>query len=271
MLVSADAGGFSTHILPLNWIELCLIIFIPICMPLTQHCQQDQADLAIWCHLHLSCPRAFCLSCVCAPQFIQLAGLTGTTATSRLRSSSSGRDACLPGPVPRPPGPVALLGPRQGNLWLVNSLGQPVLLPLTHPGGAPLPTAQPTATTSSSAGCAASEACQGAVLADPKLHRLLALMTDAEPAAVSVPPVQAFAPGACVRRVTLLVLLLLGARGLTLASMTAWLPSWPCRAVWLGPTWPSWDCRDSAWQWRQSCAWSQVGQGCGCVVSGSRG
>jgi hypothetical protein len=68
------------------------------------------------------------------PQFIQLAGLTGTTATSGLRSGSSGRDASLPGPVPRPPGPVALLGPRQGNLWLVNSLGQPVLLPLTHPG-----------------------------------------------------------------------------------------------------------------------------------------
>jgi hypothetical protein len=67
-------------------------------------------------------------------QFIQLAGLTGTTATSRLRAASSGRDACLPGPVPRPPGPLALLGPRQGNLWLVNSLGQPMMLPLTHPG-----------------------------------------------------------------------------------------------------------------------------------------
>lgn len=75
------------------------------------------------------------LSHVSPPQFIQLAGLTGTTATSALRSGSSGRDASLPGPVPRPPGPVALLGPRQGNLWLVNSLGQPVLLPLTHAGG----------------------------------------------------------------------------------------------------------------------------------------
>lgn len=73
--------------------------------------------------------------------------------------------------------------------------------------------------------------------------------------------VQAFAPGACVLRVTLLVLLLLAARGLTPASMTAWLPSWPCRVVWLGPTWPLRGCRDSAWQWRQSCAWSQVRAG----------
>lgn len=70
----------------------------------------------------------------CCVQFIQLAGLTGTTATSRLRASSSGRDASLPGPVTRPPGSVTLLGPRQGNLWLVNALGQPVIIPLTHPG-----------------------------------------------------------------------------------------------------------------------------------------
>lgn len=69
-------------------------------------------------------------------QFVQLAALTGTTATSSLRADSSGADASLPGPCARPAGPVALLGPRQGNLWLVNSLGQPVLVPLSHPGGA---------------------------------------------------------------------------------------------------------------------------------------
>eukprot|EP00879_Flechtneria_rotunda_P027146 GHRR01029020.1.p1 GENE.GHRR01029020.1~~GHRR01029020.1.p1 ORF type:complete len:665 (+),score=238.43 GHRR01029020.1:41-2035(+) len=67
-------------------------------------------------------------------QFIQLAGLTGTAATSSLRAGSSGATASLPGPGPRPAGPLALLGPRRGNLWLANSLGQPVLLPLTHPG-----------------------------------------------------------------------------------------------------------------------------------------
>jgi hypothetical protein len=67
-------------------------------------------------------------------QFVQLAGLTGTTATSSLREDSSGADASLPGPCPRPAGPVLLLGPRQGNLWLVNSLGQPQMVPLDHPG-----------------------------------------------------------------------------------------------------------------------------------------
>eukprot|EP00878_Enallax_costatus_P029671 GHUV01032212.1.p1 GENE.GHUV01032212.1~~GHUV01032212.1.p1 ORF type:complete len:886 (+),score=247.65 GHUV01032212.1:482-3139(+) len=67
-------------------------------------------------------------------QFVQLAALTGTTATSSLRADSSGADASLPGPCSRPAGPVALLGPRQGNLWMVNSLGQSVLVPLSHPG-----------------------------------------------------------------------------------------------------------------------------------------
>lgn len=67
-------------------------------------------------------------------QFVQLAGLTGTTATSSLREDSSGADASLPGPCPRPAGPVLLLGPRQGNLWLVNCLGQPQMVPLDHPG-----------------------------------------------------------------------------------------------------------------------------------------
>lgn len=67
-------------------------------------------------------------------QFVQLAALTGTTATSSLRADSSAADASLPGPCPRPAGPLALLGPRQGNLWLVNSLGQPLVVPLTHPG-----------------------------------------------------------------------------------------------------------------------------------------
>lgn len=67
-------------------------------------------------------------------QFVQLATLTGTTATSSLRADSSGADASVPGPCARPAGPVVVLGPRQGNLWLVNSLGQPVLVPLSHPG-----------------------------------------------------------------------------------------------------------------------------------------
>jgi hypothetical protein len=67
-------------------------------------------------------------------QFVQLAGLTGTTATSSLREDSSGAEASLPGPCPRPAGPVLLLGPRQGNLWLVKSLGQPQMVPLHHPG-----------------------------------------------------------------------------------------------------------------------------------------
>lgn len=67
-------------------------------------------------------------------QFVQLAALTGTTATSSLRADSSGADASLPGACARPAGPVAVLGARQGNLWLVNSLGQPLLVPLSHPG-----------------------------------------------------------------------------------------------------------------------------------------
>lgn len=81
--------------------------------------------------LHYYCP---CLFCLLVLQFLQLAALSGTTATSSLKAGSSGGEASLPGPCPRPPGPVALLGPRRGQLWLVNALGQPVLLPLTHPG-----------------------------------------------------------------------------------------------------------------------------------------
>lgn len=90
--------------------------------------------LHYWCSLS-PLPPPYTLPPPSPPsQFIQLAGLTGTCATSSLRASSSGRDASLPGPSARPPGPIALLGPRQGNLWLVNALGQPLILPLSHPG-----------------------------------------------------------------------------------------------------------------------------------------
>lgn len=45
-----------------------------------------------------------------------------------------GAGASLPSPNARPPGPVALLGPREGGLWLVNSFGQPMVMPMSHPG-----------------------------------------------------------------------------------------------------------------------------------------
>lgn len=67
-------------------------------------------------------------------QVVTLAAVSGTTATSSLRASSSSSDAALPGADARPPGPLALLGPRGGNLWLVNCYGQPMIIPLTHPG-----------------------------------------------------------------------------------------------------------------------------------------
>jgi hypothetical protein len=69
--------------------------------------------------------------------FLALADLVGTTATSDLRAAAAGPDSALPGPCPRPPGPVSLVGPRAGRLWLVSATGQPLALPLLghpHPG-----------------------------------------------------------------------------------------------------------------------------------------
>jgi hypothetical protein len=40
-----------------------------------------------------------------------------------------------PAPLPRPPGPLALLGPRDGYLWVLNTHGRAIALPLArHPG-----------------------------------------------------------------------------------------------------------------------------------------
>ena len=69
-----------------------------------------------------------------AVSVVALASTTGSDATSGLRGDAAGAGAALPAPAPRPPGPLALLGARGGNLWLVNSYGQPMVLPLRHPG-----------------------------------------------------------------------------------------------------------------------------------------
>ena len=34
----------------------------------------------------------------------------------------------------RPAGPAIVLGVRDGNLWLADDVGQPFVVPLTHPG-----------------------------------------------------------------------------------------------------------------------------------------
>ncbi|EFJ48111.1 hypothetical protein VOLCADRAFT_91352 [Volvox carteri f. nagariensis] len=43
-------------------------------------------------------------------------------------------EGLLPPPAVRPPGPLVLLGPRDGCLWMVGVLGQPMALGLSHPG-----------------------------------------------------------------------------------------------------------------------------------------
>jgi hypothetical protein len=192
-------------------------------------------------------------------QLVQLAGLTGTSATSSLRAGCAGRDASLPGPVARPAGPIALIGPRQGNLWLVNALGQPLLLPLTHPGTcgvvvlrgfgcwlAPQPGLAPL-TSSCSLAAAANTHDLSSPLVCVVVH-----------AACARAHLQASTRAACVRKGTLLAPWLSGAMAWSPRSTTAWRPSWRCRAASRARTWLSWGCRGSASPWRRSCAWSQV-------------
>lgn len=57
-----------------------------------------------------------------------LASLQGAVAESENDAGA------LPGEGMRPGGPAAVLGPRDGNLWLADALGQPFLVPLTAPG-----------------------------------------------------------------------------------------------------------------------------------------
>eukprot|EP00798_Chlamydomonas_sp_ICE-L_P023770 gene23771-9329_t len=61
---------------------------------------------------------------------LAVAGLAACPALPQLGSTMG----ILPSPFPRPPGLLALLGPRDGALWLINVYGQPVALQLTHPG-----------------------------------------------------------------------------------------------------------------------------------------
>lgn len=66
---------------------------------------------------------------------VTLAAISGSDAVGGLRAEGAASGgAALPAPAPRPPGPVALLGVAEGGLWLVTSYGQPMVLPLTHPG-----------------------------------------------------------------------------------------------------------------------------------------
>ena len=39
-----------------------------------------------------------------------------------------------PQPALRPPGTLVMLGPRDGSLWLLNTMGQAMALDLSHPG-----------------------------------------------------------------------------------------------------------------------------------------
>jgi len=66
---------------------------------------------------------------------VAVASTSGSEATSSLRAEGAGAGASLPAPAARPPGPVALLGAHEGNVWLVNSYGQPMVLPMSHAGG----------------------------------------------------------------------------------------------------------------------------------------
>lgn len=43
-------------------------------------------------------------------------------------------EGLAPPPMMRPAGPLALLGPRDGCLWAVGLLGQPLAMSLAHPG-----------------------------------------------------------------------------------------------------------------------------------------
>lgn len=61
-------------------------------------------------------------------QVVPLASLQGAV------DDSSDKGASLPSESMRPPGPTVLLGVRDGNLWLADCVGQPFLIPLTHPG-----------------------------------------------------------------------------------------------------------------------------------------
>mmetsp|Transcript_12197 Transcript_12197/g.36597 ORF Transcript_12197/g.36597 Transcript_12197/m.36597 type:complete len:1238 (-) Transcript_12197:225-3938(-) len=61
-------------------------------------------------------------------EIVPLASLQGAVAESENDAGA------LPGEGMRPGGPAAVLGPRDGNLWLADALGQPFLVPLTAPG-----------------------------------------------------------------------------------------------------------------------------------------
>ncbi len=56
------------------------------------------------------------------------------TASLAELGPAAAADGFLPPPAVRPPGPLALLGPRDGCLWMVGVLGQPMALSLSHPG-----------------------------------------------------------------------------------------------------------------------------------------
>ena len=59
---------------------------------------------------------------------VPLASLQGAV------DESPDKGASLPAEGMRPAGPTQLLGVRDGNLWLADCVGQPFLVPLTHPG-----------------------------------------------------------------------------------------------------------------------------------------
>jgi len=55
-----------------------------------------------------------------------------TAAVALLHSTAV--DSLVPPPMQRPAGPLLVLGPRDGNLWVLNAHGQPLALPLSAPG-----------------------------------------------------------------------------------------------------------------------------------------
>ncbi|GLI58425.1 hypothetical protein VaNZ11_000129 [Volvox africanus] len=66
-------------------------------------------------------------------RLITLAG-PGVCAGGSVAGGALAQEGFLPAPAIRPPGPLVLLGPRDGCLWMVGVLGQPFALGLSHPG-----------------------------------------------------------------------------------------------------------------------------------------
>ena len=73
-----------------------------------------------------------CLSELAAVQVVRIASSTGGVI-SQLTSTGE-LAAALPAESMMCVGPVAVVGVREGSLWLVDARGQPFMLPISHPG-----------------------------------------------------------------------------------------------------------------------------------------